>query len=234
MFGLPELDQALGGGLPRHSSTLLTGSTGAGKTLTALHFATAGAQAGERSVFVSFTEAPSMLVARAKNVGLDMGRVIESGALVFRYFPPCEIDPDEALDECLKLVEEHRAARLVIDGIGEIEHSIHDPDRLVRLMPALAFKLRSAGVTTLVIKQVPRFVGLDVDFSSTPFAVTAENLLLLRQLELDGVMRRWVSVLKMRDSGFDSAVREFEITARGLRVMSQVRPSGALSGSARQ
>lgn len=233
-FGLPELDHVLGGGLPCHSSTLLAGSTGAGKTLLALHFVVTGARAGERALFVSFNEAPSMLVARAAAVGLEIGRVIESGDLTLRYFPPYEVDPDEALDECLMLVETLKAKRLVIDGIGEIEQSIHDPDRLGRLMPALAFKLRSAGVTSLVLKQIPRFVGLDVDFSSTPFAVTAENLLLLRHVELDGVVRRLISVLKMRDSSFDSSVREFEITATGLRVMSQIRSSGALTGSARQ
>jgi len=48
-FGLPELDAVLGGGLPLHSSTLLAGSTGVGKTLTALLFAAAGARQGEQA-----------------------------------------------------------------------------------------------------------------------------------------------------------------------------------------
>ncbi len=232
-FGLPELDAVLGGGLPLHSSTLLAGSTGVGKTLTALHFAAAGAHAGDKAVFVSFHEAPSTLNARASTIGLDVGRLIESGDLTLRYFPPCDIDPDQALSECLALVEKNGARRLVIDGIGEIEHSVLDPDRLSRLMPALAFKLRSAGVTSLVVKEIPKVVGLDVDFSSTPFAVTAENLLLLRHVEIEGSVRRLLSVLKMRESGFDSTVREFEITEQGVRVLSQIRAAGALTGMAR-
>lgn len=221
-FGIPALDEVLGGGLPLHSSTLLAGATGAGKTLTGMHFAAAGARNGEQSVFVSFHEAPSSLAARAENVGLDLGRVIESGDLTLHYFPPCDIDPDEALDECLALVEKRSAKRLVIDGIGEVEHSILDPERISRLMPALAFKLRRAGVTWLILKQIPKVSGLEVDFGDTPFAVTAENLLLLRQVDVDGRMRRLLSVLKMRESSFDSAVREFEITATGLHVLSQI------------
>ena len=105
---------------------------------------------------------------------------------------------------------------------------------LIDTTPELfAFKLRRAGVTSIVVKEIPKVVGLDVDFSSTPFAVTAENLLLLRHIEIDGDVRRLLSVLKMRESGYDSSVREFEITAQGVRVLAQIRAAGALTGIAR-
>jgi circadian clock protein KaiC len=47
IFGIPELDALLGGGLTRGTSTLIVGSIGTGKTLLSLHFALAGALAGE-------------------------------------------------------------------------------------------------------------------------------------------------------------------------------------------
>lgn len=46
-FGMADLDALLGGGVPRATATLLAGSPGAGKTLSALHFAMAGVRAGE-------------------------------------------------------------------------------------------------------------------------------------------------------------------------------------------
>ena len=232
-FGLAELDTLLDGGLPCHTSTLVAGSTGVGKTLTCLHFAAAGARAGERVLFVSLHEAAAMLQARAAAVGLDMRSALDAGTLAFRYIPPGEIDPDEVLAQILTEVAEHRITRLVIDGIGELEQNV-EPDRLGRLMAALTFKLRQSGVTSVIVKEIPKVIGVDVDFSGTPLAVTAENLMLLRHVELDGKLRRLISVLKMRESGYDDAVREFEITPKGLRVLGPIRVTGALTGLPRQ
>jgi circadian clock protein KaiC len=46
----------------------------------------------------------------------------------------------------------------------------------------------------------------------------AENLLLLRFVELQSEIRRVVSVMKLRDSDFDPRIREFLITSSGLQV----------------
>jgi circadian clock protein KaiC len=147
--------------------------------------------------------------------------------------PPGEIDPDELLGQLLGEIAAKRISRLVIDGIGELEQNI-DSDRLGRLMAALTFKLRESGVTSVIVKEIPKVVGNDVDFSGTPLAVTAENLLLLRHVELDGKIRRLISVLKMRESGYDDSVREFEITPQGLRVLDPIKAIGALTGLPRQ
>lgn len=232
-FDLPELDALLGGGLPRASSTLLAGSTGVGKTLTALHFAVAGARRGERTLFVSFYEAPNVLIARAAGIGLDLAPLVADGALELRYHPPGDTDADELLDDALARVRASGARRLVVDGLSEIEHAVTDPRRLGRLLAALGFELRALGVTSLIIKEIAKLVGDDVDFSATPLAVTAENLLFERHVELHGSVRRVLSVLKMRESGYDDSVREFEIGPAGLRVLARTRVHGALTGLGR-
>lgn len=232
-FGLPELDALLSGGLPRHSSTMLAGSTGVGKTLSALHFAAAGARDNEKVLYVSFHEAPSVLCGRASNVGLDIRGLVESGALTLRFVAPGEIDIDEILTECLRTISEQRVSRFVLDGVSEIEQGI-PPDRLGRFMSALTFKLRGAGTTSVFVKEIPKVVGVDVDFSGTPLAITAENVMLFRHVELEGKVRRLLSVLKMRESGYDDSVREFEITPTGVRVLAPIRAPGALTGIPRQ
>src|SRR6185369_1961893 len=78
-FGLPELDRLLGGGLPLQTTTLLTGSTGVGKTLLALHFAAAGAARGEPALFVSLAEPAHKLMERARQIGLDVTGVVAKG-----------------------------------------------------------------------------------------------------------------------------------------------------------
>jgi circadian clock protein KaiC len=232
-FDLPELDAILHGGLPCTSSTLLAGSTGVGKTLTALHFAAAGARRGEPSLYVSFFEPPGTLLARSRAVGLDLEGVIASGALSFRYFSPMEREADQVLDCILTLVRTRKIRRLVIDGIGEIEASICDESRLPALVAALCFYLRAEGTTSVFIKEISKLLGEDVDFSTTPLAVTAENLLFARHVELAGTVRRIFSVLKMRESGHDPSIREFEISQSGLRVLEPTKVHGALTGLGR-
>jgi circadian clock protein KaiC len=232
-FDLPELDQALGGGLPRRSATLLAGSTGVGKTLTALHFAAAGARRGEPCLFLSFYEQPAMLIDRAAGIGLDLRPLASAGHLALQYVPPAEHEADRIIDSCLGQLRRRGARRLVVDGLSELEAAVIDPERLPRLLAAWSLRLRDAGVTSIMIKEVPKLVGVDVDFSATPLAVTAENVIFERHVELRGAVRRVLSVLKMRESGYDDAVRELEIGPTGLRVGSQIRAEGALTGVGR-
>jgi circadian clock protein KaiC len=45
-----------------------------------------------------------------------------------------------------------------------------------------------------------------------------QNILVLRQTELRGRVRKVISVLKMRDSDFDSSVRELIVSRRGIHI----------------
>src|SRR4029078_2234949 len=49
--GSPQLDQMLGGGLTRGTSTLLLGPSGVGKTTTAAHYMHAALKRGERALY---------------------------------------------------------------------------------------------------------------------------------------------------------------------------------------
>jgi len=46
----------------------------------------------------------------------------------------------------------------------------------------------------------------------------ADNLILLRHVELRAQLFRLISILKVRDHAYDGAIREFRITDRGLLV----------------
>jgi circadian clock protein KaiC len=101
-------------------------------------------------------------------------------------------------------------------------------------LSALMIQLRELGVTTIFIKEVPKITGPELDFSDTPISVTAENMVFLRHIELDGRLRRILSVLKMRESGYDPHVHEFEISPRGLRVLGPIPGvEGLLTGTVR-
>lgn len=233
-FGLRELDTILGGGLPEATTTLLAGTTGIGKSLVALRFAEKGADEGDGAVFVTYSEPPDRLVARSRATGLDVEAPVKSGKLKIVYRAPLEVEGDDLVEEILAEVERLGAKRLVVDGIGELEHRIGDTHRARSLFNALIVQLRNAGVTTIFIKEIPKITGADLDFVDAPIAVAAENLVFARHVELRGRLHRIISVLKMRDSAHDEYLREFTISREGIRVLEPMDSAeGLLAGVAR-
>jgi circadian clock protein KaiC len=233
-FGLPELDSIINGGLPAMSATLMTGSTGVGKTLLATKFIATGAAQGEPGLLVNYSEPVGRLVARARAVSIDVEPLIRSGNMHVRYRVSSNSEGDDLIAEILQLTEQLGIRRLVVDGLGDLEESILVKERVRGMLTALIVALRDRKVTTLFIKEVPKLAGAELDFSDTPIAVTAENMLVFRQVELRGRLHRVASVLKMRESGYDPHVREFEITPDGLRVLGPLESAeGLLTGVAR-
>lgn len=233
-FGLPELDGLFEGGLPQQSAALVAGSTGAGKTLLGLHFAAAGATHGEKSFVFSSSEPVGSLVARARRVNLELQPLISSGALSLRYEPCFELEADEIVMVLLAELERSGAKRLVFEDVDVIERSLENPVRARAFFGALLIRLRSMGITSLFTQKISKLVGPELDFSETPLANIAENLLFLRQVELRGRLHRVLSILNLRNSQFDPSLREFEIRNKGLQVLEPMHSAeGLLTGIAR-
>jgi circadian clock protein KaiC len=233
-FGLAELDDILHGGLPTMSTTLLAGSTGVGKTLLSTQLLAAGAAQGEPGLLVTYSEPVARLVARAQSVSIDVEPLIRSESVHIRYRAPTNVEADDLVAEILDLTRRFGIRRLVIDGIGEIEASIFERERVRGILASLIVRLRDLGTTTVFVKEIPKIAGPELDFSDTPISVTAENLLFLRHVELRGRLHRVASVLKMRESGYDPRVHEFDITEGGLHVLGPLDcAEGLLTGITR-
>jgi circadian clock protein KaiC len=73
------------------------------------------------------------------------------------------------------------------------------------------------GVTVLLVNEVENITG---NFAATEIGIShlADNIVFLRYLELRGRLERAVGVLKKRVSGFETTLREFEISPLGIHV----------------
>lgn len=233
-FGLPELDTLFEGGLPRQSAALIAGSTGVGKTLLGLHFAAAGARQGEKALVFSFSEPAASLVARARRVSLELAPLISSGMLRLRYDSCFEMEADEIAELLLTELERSGAKRLVLEDVEALERALERPARARAFFGALLIRLRTMGVTSLFTRKISKVVGPELDFSDSPLANIAENLLFLRHVELRGRLHRVLSILNLRNSRYDPTLREFEIRDEGLRVLKPLHSAeGLLTGMAR-
>ncbi len=233
-FNLPALDALMEGGLPVQTSTLIAGGAGIGKTLLGLYFAAAGARKGEGALVYSFREPPRSLICRAQRLGLELEPLIGNGSFRIEYPPPTEADADELASDILEKVARAGCGRVVVDGLVELEQALPTPERARPYFAAFVSRLRAAGATAIFTKQISKIVGPELDFSDTPVAAIAENLLLLRHVELRGQLKRVLSILNLRDSGFDGGLREFTISEAGFRVLDPVQSAeGVLTGLAR-
>src|ERR1700761_489472 len=79
--GIAELDQLLGGGIDKGSSTLVLGPAGTGKSLLVIVYALAAIARGEKAALFVFDEELGLLFSRMKGLGIDLESLQDAGKL---------------------------------------------------------------------------------------------------------------------------------------------------------
>ncbi len=216
-MGIPELDEMMGGGVPLGDSLLIAGASGTGKSVLGTHFIAEGIKNGEPGIMAVFEERPEDCIRRAKHLGQDLETAEREGKLKILYLRPLDLSVDESLQAILDAVNEIGAKRLVIDSLVGFEMALAPGFRtdfresLYRMMASLT----NTGVTVLST------VELDESFTEFRFShymvsFLADDILRLRYVDIEGVLRRILTVIKMRDSQHSKDIREYEITKKGV------------------
>jgi circadian clock protein KaiC len=216
--GVAGLDEMMDGGFPQGSITLIAGGAGVGKTLLSLHFTINGIEREEPCVFVSFQETPSHLRALAEGFGWDLAALEAQGLLKLLYTSPVELIVDQHTAHIKQAIVELGARRVVIDGLKDIEIATPDKVRYKDYTYSLANFFRVQGITSLLTNEIPQLFGT-MALSEHGISFIADNVILLRYVELASQITRAISILKMRGSDHDKSLREYRITAAGLEVL---------------
>jgi circadian clock protein KaiC len=128
------------------------------------------------------------------------------------------LDPDIVAWQLRDAIVASSARRLVIDSVAELEEAVA-PTRTHDYLAAVVTLLRVEGVTTVLARETFGMFDETPTFVDEPAAVLTENVIFLRQLRLRGELRRLLTVVRMRFSQHDRAIREFTITERGLTML---------------
>jgi circadian clock protein KaiC len=215
--GVDTLDAMIGGGVPVGSTTLILGPTGSGKTTVGLQFLSA-APDGEAGLHFGFFESPARLLGKADSVGLKLRSLVDSGQVELAWQPPTEDLIDALAEQLLEAVRRRKVKRLVIDGLSAFRRLNVNPDRVPSFFAALINELRALNVTTFASLEVSDLIGPISKAPVSDLSIIAENLILLRYVELRSRLYRLISVLKVRDGDCDPTLRELLIGSQGLSV----------------
>ncbi len=217
--GAAGLDEMLGGGLPRTSTTVIQGGTGTGKTLLGLQFLLDGARTGEPGIHFTFEETPDQLRGIARSFGWDLGPLEKSGLLTLSYFSPVELSTDVFLERARQAVERLGARRAVLDSLTSMVLGVPSERRFKELVYALTKHFRAAGVTLNMNMEIADLLGT-AQLSGHGISFAADNVVQLKYVEVMGRLERGISVLKARGVRHATDMRRLSVGADRIDVES--------------
>jgi circadian clock protein KaiC len=227
--GNKELDDLMGGGLDRGTSTMLMGPPGTGKSTLAIQFALAAAERGERSFLTAFDETVDTLVNRATSLGMDIRKHIHSGMIRLEQVDPAEISPGELIDRIRRAVVEDGAKVVVIDSINGYLNAMPEERYLNLQLHELLAYLNQQGVVTIMVLAQQGLVGSMQ--STVDLTYLADTVVILRYFEARGAIRQAISMIKKRSGNHERTIREIRMGAGGFELGPPLREmQGVLSG----
>ena len=228
--GNASLDEMCGGGLFRDSVTLVSGATGTGKTLTVSQFLQGGAAMGERCLLLAFEESRDQLVRNATGWGFDFEQMEREGTLRV----VCDYPDVSGLEDWLVTIQaairDFKPARVALDSLSALEH-VGSSKAFREFVIGLTSFIKHQEITGLFTSTTESLMGGD-SITETHISTLTDSIILLRYVEMFGEMKRGLTVLKMRGSAHDKAIREFTIDKGGMRMGRPFRNvTGILSGA---
>jgi len=142
---------------------------------------------------------------------------------------------DSLAEQLLEKIRGDRSPRrrLFVDGNEGFRAAAIYHDRMPRFLSALTNELRTYDVSTIISEELGLF-KTEIDIPSPELVNVAETVILLRYIEHQSKVKRLLSILKMRESKYDSTIRELTLTDDGPMVGSPfVQTEGVLTGLGR-
>jgi KaiC/GvpD/RAD55 family RecA-like ATPase len=233
--GVPGFDEIIGGGFPKGTCCLVTGTAGSGKTTFAVQFLVSGiTQFGENGVYVSLEERPKDLRKEMINLGWDLEKlerekklaIIDAGSArdgirsdeqyALNIGPRLNISALSA--HIFEIYKEINAKRIVIDSIPSLQLRLKDEAEVRRATSLLTNLLLEMGKTSLMITEIAD----PHEFSRYGFEeYVTRGVIVMRLIPQYGELKRTIQVMKMRGTNHSTRTYPMEITSQGIVVQSQ-------------
>lgn len=219
------------GGLPVGRTTLVSGTSGTGKTLFAVQFLYNGiTQFDESGIFVTFEESPVDIIKNAHSFGWDLQKLIDDGKLFILDASP---DPEgqdvvgnfdlSALIERIQYaIRKYKAGRVSIDSVTAVFQQYDVAAVVRREIFRLVARLKQVGATTVMTTERVDEYGPVARFGVEEFV--SDNVVIVRNVLEGERRRRTIEILKLRGTTHMKGEYPFTITNQGISIF----PLGAM------
>ncbi|OYT34793.1 MAG: hypothetical protein B6U87_01430 [Candidatus Aenigmarchaeota archaeon ex4484_52] len=238
--GIKGLDELLNGGIPKNHLVLLSGQTGAGKTIFGLQYLIKGIMDyKEKGIFITFEQTKDDVFLQTKQFGWNIKDLEKKGLLKILCFKPTKMHLTIMTEQLEKDVKEFAPVRLVFDSIstygvyaetisyfetmmdlGLKKENVNlglTPQSVTRKMiMEIMGKIKSFGVTTLVISELPEtsnFLSRD-----TISEFMADGVILLYYTKIGGEAFGNIEIRKMRYTNHKHGLYFTKIVKKGIEI----------------
>jgi circadian clock protein KaiC len=214
--GVSGLDPLIGGGFLPGSVTLLSGTSGAGKTTAALQFIIEGAKRKEPGLYVALEEGRKEILRTATELGMPLKGALEQGMVEIGCLSREHVRANQLLTILADKIRANGTRRLSLDSASYLMTEGLSPLDARQVLRGLITGFKTEGVTscfTLELGGVGTGSTAERGLSSL-----ADNVILLRPAETPGGLKPTLTVVKTRSSSHDFGTHEVTFAKGGLRI----------------
>ena len=232
--GVKGLDEMIDGGLPKNSTTLVSGPPGSGKSIFCFQFIYEGMKEGQKCLFLTLDKKTESLIVQAKELGFDFEPAIEKKLVKFLFL---NINKKLVYETMTNEILSGEYDRVVLDSItplSEMPIYIRSPEAQSDIniitpeeiptgssLPVRRLHLRyilnaleTAKSTSIVTSELP--VGTSMLSRDGISEFLTDGVIVL---SVDPTMdRRKVSVMKMRNTKHTLKPHDMMIDKGGIKI----------------
>ncbi len=219
------------GGIPAGRTTLVSGTSGTGKTLFAIHFLYNGIiHFDEPGLFITFEESPSDIIENAHSFGWDLQQLIDDGKLFILDASPDpegqevvgNFDLSGIIERTQYAIRKYSASRVSVDSVTALFQQYDATSIVRRELFRLASRLKRVGVTTVMTAERTEEYGSVARYGVEEFV--SDNVVIVRNALEGERRRRTIEILKLRGTTHMKGEYPFTITNQGINIF----PLGAM------
>ncbi|MGF1498584.1 MAG: circadian clock protein KaiC [Elainellaceae cyanobacterium] len=219
------------GGLPIARTTLVSGTSGTGKTLLAVQFLYNGIiEFNEPGIFVTFEESPGDIIKNAYSFGWDLQHLVDEGKLFILDASPDpegqdvvgNFDLSAIIERIQYAIQKYKAKRVSIDSVTALFQQYDAASIVRREIFRLVARLKQVRVTTVMTTERVDEYGPVARFGVEEFV--SDNVVIVRNVLEGERRRRTIEILKLRGTTHMKGEYPFTITNNGVNIF----PLGAM------
>ena len=228
--GIPGFDEICNGGFLRGRSYLVSGTSGAGKSLFCRQFIYKGAaEFGENGIIVTTEESPKNIREESLAFGWDFEKLEDENKVAIidstsvkvgipskeKYVDLRPFDMRSLISQIISVQKEINAKRAVIDSTTAMAFYLESPSKIRVELLRLTSTLNLLGFTSLLTCEITEEGNLS-RFGVEQFVV--DGVIGLYYQRVENLRTRSIEVYKMRGTSHSTKLHPYEITPNGVEV----------------